>query len=171
MQSLACALLLLTLSATAGWTQPSACPGTVVALDTSIMASPFVHMRLDQREGHFLLDTGATYSTVDAQLFGLRPGRKATLANSSFPTITGGVFQAVDLRHFVAPGGRQAGVIGTDFLSLRTVEFRYDGARAYAVVSSAACPAASLENAGFAAIPQQGHYSAQLDRLAAGMIN
>ena len=115
--------------------------------------------------GYFLIDTGATYSTVDAGTFGLAPGSKATLAGSSFPTITGGVFEAVDLSHFEAPGGREAGVIGTDFLSLRTLEFRYDAARPYAMVSTTPCPRRALEQAGFVAVPQHGHYAADLNRL------
>src|SRR5438128_2697544 len=125
MQSISSALLLLPLSVTTVLAQqPMACPGAAVSVDTSVMSSPYVHMRLGNREGYFLVDTGATYSTVDAGTFGLERGAKATLEGSSFPTITGGVFEAVDLSHFEAPGGREAGVIGTDFLSLRTVEFR-----------------------------------------------
>ena len=174
MRSMAPALLVLALSATPTLAQQrAACPGDVVAVDTSVLASPFVQMQLGTREGYFLLDTGATYSTVDAKIFGREPGSKVTLEGSSFPTITGGTFAAVDLSHFDAPGGRgrEAGVIGTDFLSLRTMEFRYDTARPYAVVSTAPCPARSLEDAGFVAIPQHGHYAAELNRLQPGMDN
>jgi hypothetical protein len=172
MRSTTPALLILVFSATtAAAQQPAACPGADVVVDTSVLSSPYVHMRLGTREGYFLLDTGATYSTVDAKIFGLEPGSKATIEGSSFPTITGGMFAAVDLSHFDAPGGREAGVIGTDFLSLRTIEFRYDTVRPYAVVSTAPCPARSLEDAGFVAIPQHGHYAADLNRLQPGMDN
>src|SRR5262249_45212812 len=101
MRSMAPALLVLAVSATTALAQqPAACPGDVVAVDTSVLTSPYVHIRLGAHEGYFLLDTGATYSTVDAKIFGITPGTKATLEGSSFPTITGGTFAAGDLSPF-----------------------------------------------------------------------
>src|SRR5690348_696772 len=44
------------------------CPGGAIALDISAAAKPFVRMRLGEREGNFLIDTGATRSHVDATL-------------------------------------------------------------------------------------------------------
>lgn len=132
------------------------CPGAHVMLDTSVGSSPFVFMRLADREGWFLIDTGATYSSVDARTFGFRPGAKVNLSGSSLPTIGGGVFRVADLTHSKAPG-THVGTIGTDFLSRRTVEVHYDTRKPYMVISEQPCSSQQLINAGFIPIGQRGH--------------
>lgn len=135
------------------------CPGGTIALDISAAAKPFVRMRLGEHEGNFLIDTGATRTHVDSRLYGVAPGSRIALQGSSLPTLAGGTFWAVDLssqRQF-APRGGFAGAIGTDVLSTRTVEFHYEAARPYLVLSTQLCDPQLFEDAGFVSIAQQGY--------------
>jgi hypothetical protein len=95
---------------------PMLCPGEVIELDTSAASKPFVRMHLGTHQGNFLIDTGATYSNVDASLYGVAPGTTITLRGSSLPTLESGSFNAIDLSQetpFAPPGGH-AGTIGTN---------------------------------------------------------
>ena len=75
--------------------QETQCPGASVPLDISFASKPFVRMRLGNREGNFLIDTGATQSTVDAGLFGVAIGSQVKIVGSSLPTVERGIFTAV----------------------------------------------------------------------------
>jgi hypothetical protein len=150
----------------AAFAQQPICPGTRAELDTSLSLLPFVRMRLGNREGNFLIDTAANRNFVDAQTFGLSPGEKVRINGSSLPTLSAADFLAHDNRPVTAPGGgRAAGVIGTDFVSLRSVEFHYDSAQPHMVISSQPCPTLQLERAGFIPISQKGYYSSDQRRL------
>lgn len=172
------ALLTLMLSAVSAAAQPEMlCPGEVVPLDVSAAYSPFTMMRLGGREGYFQIDTGSTYSTIDTRIFGRALGASVMLADSSFPTIAGGKFRVLDFATMTAPGRGQAGQIGTDFLSQRTVEFHYEAARPYLVISERPCRSDALEAAGFVAIGQRGYFGAdashrlpQMDNLPVAFI-
>lgn len=135
------------------------CPGGTIALDISAGSKPFVHMRLGNHEGNFLIDTGATRTEVDAALYHAEPGSKIDLEGSSLPTLVGGTFYVVDFssEKAFAPRGGFAGAIGTDVLSTRIVEFHYEAAHPYLALSTKSCDARTLEDAGFVAIPQQGY--------------
>jgi hypothetical protein len=144
-----------------GRAQEQICPGVSVALDISFASKPFVRMRLGSHEGNFLIDTGATQSSVDAGLFGVAVGSQVKIAGSSLPTLEGGIFTAVDLaqqQQFVPPGGH-AGSIGTDILGSRTVEFHYEAAQPYLVLSKQHCTPNQFEKAGFVSIRQQGYHA------------
>jgi hypothetical protein len=161
LRSVLTALLLLVLAlASSAMAQSTLCPGSVVALDVSSGWSPFVSMRLGRHEGKFQVDTGSTYSTVDAKIFEAAAGTVLTLDGSSFPTISGGQFRVLSFDALPAPGGRQAGQIGTDFLGRRTAEFHYEATPPYLVVSEQPCSDRALEAAGFVAISQHGYYGA-----------
>jgi hypothetical protein len=163
--------VILMLGSGAASAQNGVCPGASLALDTSIQDAPFVSIRLGARQGNFLVDTGATASSVDARAFGLAPGSNATIEGSSFPTVTGGTFAVLDWSHVLGPPGGVSGVIGTDFLSLRVVEFHYDVREPFLAVSAAHCAAGHFEAAGFTAVSQEGYYSADPRRLSVGSPN
>jgi hypothetical protein len=151
-------LLCLTLPGEGHAQQPVLCPGETVPLDISAASKPFVRMRLGGHEGNFLIDTGATGSRVDAGLFGVTAGSKITLGGSSLPTLDGGAFDAVDMspEQPFAPAGGHAGTIGADILSTRTVEFHYESASPYLVLSAQRCGGHVFEAAGFVPILQRG---------------
>jgi hypothetical protein len=147
------------------------CPGGSIPLDISIAATPYVRMQLAGRNGNFLVDTAASASSVDGATFSLTPGSNARLEGSTFPTITGGNFAVFDWSHAPAPPGGLAGVIGTDFLSLRVAEFHYDAREPYLGVSEERCPPRHFEDAGFTSISQDGYFSSDPTRLRASTLN
>jgi hypothetical protein len=147
------------------------CPGGAIPLDVSVAATPHVRIGLAGRNGNFLVDTGASASSVDGGAFLLTPGSNARLEGSTFPTITGGSFAAFDWSRAPAPPGGLAGVIGTDFLSLRVAEFHYDASEPYLGVSEERCASRQFEDAGFTSISQGGFYSSDPARLRANALN
>jgi hypothetical protein len=98
-------------------------------------------------------------------------GRKVALSGFSLPLAEGGIFTASDLSSFAAPLGAQVGIVGTDFLSLRTIEFHYEWSQSFAALGREACDQASLRRAGFAAVGLPGYYGADLTQLKRGMPN
>jgi hypothetical protein len=141
------------------------CPGETIALHTSAKSQPFVRMRLGAKEGNFLIDTGSDHSFVNSAFYEIQPGKKVTdkkitITGSSLPTLDSGSFYAVDLSWGVppfAPPGGTAGILGTDILATRTVEFHYEGASPYMVVSAQHCSPSVFENGGFVSIAQTGY--------------
>src|SRR5271156_5157988 len=113
----------LSLAPVGAFAQSAVCPAGSIGLDLSVEATPHVHMQLGGRIGNFLIDTGASTSSVDARIFGVTVGSSIRIQGSSFPTVSGGDFAVFDWSHAPAPPGGLAGVIGTDFLSLRVAEF------------------------------------------------
>jgi hypothetical protein len=161
----------LALAPTGAFAQSAVCPGGSIALDVSVEATPHVHMQLGRRSGNFLIDTGASTSSVDARIFGVTVGSSIRIEGSSFPTVSGGDFAVFDWSHAPAPPGGLAGVIGTDFLSLRVAEFHYDAQQPYLAVSQQRCSARQFEDGGFTSIPQEGYYSADVTRLRPNTLN
>jgi hypothetical protein len=161
----------LALGPAEAFAQSAVCPGGSIALDVSVAATPHVQMHLGDRDGNFLVDTGASASSVDAGIFGLPLGSSTRIEGSSFPTVTGGDFAVFDWSHAPAPPGGLAGVIGTDFLSLRIAEFHYDAQPPYLAVSSQRCAARQFEDAGFASISEEGYFSSDPTRLRPNTLN
>jgi hypothetical protein len=141
------------------------CPGGSIPLDVSVAATPYARMQLAGRDGNFLIDTGASASSVDGGAFSLTPGSNARLEGAKFPSITGGSFAVFNWTNAPAPPGGLAGVIGTDFLSLRIAEFHYDAPEPYLGVSQERCLPRRFEDAGFTSISQDGYYSSDPTRL------
>jgi hypothetical protein len=154
-----CLTTAISLLSSAATAQQVVCDGDRVPLNTSFGGSPLVNMQLGGHEGYFKIDTGATISLIDAETFALAPKAKRRLTGSSLPTIDGGTFLAMDLRGFAAPGGHIAGVIGTDFLSRRIVEFHFDAERPFMILSLRPCSEQSLRDGGFIAIDQKGYFT------------
>jgi hypothetical protein len=61
-------------------------PGGSITLDVSIEATPHIHMQLGGQNGNFLIDTGASTSSVDARIFGVTVGSSIRIEGSTFPT-------------------------------------------------------------------------------------
>jgi hypothetical protein len=163
--------IVITLGAVDAFAQDAVCPGGSIPLDVSIAATPHVRMQLAGRSGNFLVDTGASASSVDGGAFSLALGSNARLEGSTFPTITGGSFAVFDWSSAPSPPGGLAGVIGTDFLSLRMAEFHYDAREPYLGVSGERCPPRQFEDVGFTSISQDGHYSSDPTRLRPNTLN
>jgi hypothetical protein len=165
-------IALLTLAATAAaGAEASICGGTRVSIDTSVLGTPFANLTLGGKNGSFLIDTGATYSRVDMRRYDLSEGSKIFLSGSSLPSVQSGTFIAADLRSFAAPLGGQLGTVGTDFLSLRSIEFHYKPSQSFAALGREACDHATLRRAGFVAVGLPNYYEADLSRLKKDMPN
>ena len=113
--------------------------GAEVPLDVASHGRPFVHMRLGSVSGAFLVDTGSSFSSIDAAAYGQVAGARVSATGSSLPTVSrGDDLRAADLSGVPGPS-RTTGIIGTDFLSNRTTEFHYEGAEPHLVLSEAPC--------------------------------
>src|SRR5215475_12844239 len=123
------------------------CSGVRIPIDTSVFSTPFANLALGGNEGYFQIDTGATLSQVDMRRYAVPDGIKIALSPFSLPLAEGGVFTATDLSSFAAPHGTQLGTVGTDFLSLGTIEFHYERSQSFAVLGRQACDQASLRRA------------------------
>ena len=112
---------------------------------------PALTLTVDGVRGEFLIDYGATQSSLSASAFGgaYGPTRKATLPLGGLPE------QTFDLRSY-GPQSTRAGILGADVLSRLTVEFS-EGA---AFVGAQSCEAQTLGAAGFTAIAETGFFSA-----------
>lgn len=136
--------------------------------------APYIALRLDGRAKSFLLDYGATVSSLTADAFqsGAAAGGKVTLQNFSLPSFPTGRF---DLRRYWTarqPPGGQFGVIGTDFLSLLTADFSFrDGSGGDVMISDKPCDADGLIARGLIAVRQAGAFSGDTRRLAPGTPN
>jgi hypothetical protein len=170
-RSFAAALLVLSMATTtAARAETSICGGTRIPLDTSGFTEPFVNLTLGGDNGNFLLDTGATHSQVDMRRYGASEGSKILLSGFSLPLMQGGLFTAADLRPFSSPVGGSLGTVGTDFLSLLSIEFHYEQVQPFASLGRT-CDQAVLRHAGFVAVGLPGYYEADLSRLRSGMPN
>src|SRR5262249_58620250 len=112
---------------------------------------------------------GATYSLVDMRRYGLPEDTKIFLSGFSLPLVQSGTFVAVDLSLFAAPLGGQLGTVGTDFLSLHSLEFHYEPSQPFAALGSEACNPATLRRAGFVAVWFSGYYPTDLGRFKNGI--
>jgi len=168
------AVLAIVLSAAAATAAPAAtsiCGGANIPLDTSVLSKPFAHLWLGGVRGNFLLDTGATASRVAMDRYGTREGTELVLSGFTLPLAQEGAFIAADLRSFAAPPGGQLGTVGTDFLSLRSIEFRYEPPQPFATVGNKGCDRDALLHAGLVAVGMPGYYEADVSRLKPGMPN
>jgi len=144
---------------TAAMAGTSICGGTLLPIDTSVFGKPYVKLTLGGDNGNFLLDTGATHSQVDMRRYRVSEGSKIFLSGFSLPLVQSGLFTAADLRAFSAPIGGSLGTVGTDFLSMRSLEFHYEQPQPFTAVGRA-CDRAVLRHAGFVAVGLPGYYEA-----------
>ena len=165
------ALLALSVATTTpAMAETSICGGTRIPIDTSVLSKPFVNLTLGGDNGNFLLDTGTTRSQVDMRRYGVPEGSKIFLSGFSLPLMQDGLFTASDLRPFSAPVGGSLGTVGTDLLSLGSLEFHYEQPQPFATLGRE-CDQTVLQNAGFVAVGLPGYYGADLSRLKSGMPN
>lgn len=151
------------------------CVGTAEPLLVAYQ-TPYVDVAVGSQMGEFAIDFGSTFSSIDLSAF-TSPG----------PTTSGcdptqlGVTCTVDAFAFFGPpasvslvtesfaglGGsvRQAGIIGTDFLSEEVFLLDYAGSRAYAASQATACSPSALMGAGYVALSTGGFYENDLSLL------
>ena len=143
------------------------CAGeTIELLQTPNARTPFVRLEVDGRSGPFLLDYGATRSSL-AAVGASGNGARVRIASFSLPSFGEGRFG-------VRPrlgNGERLGVIGTDLLSRLTADFDFRDGGGDVVFSERPCDRATLGRRGMIAISQNGFFSSDYSRVRAGMPN
>ncbi len=165
---------------------PDAGPDPLAALGTCLGTSapltisnqlPYMMLAVGSYTGQFLIDVASTFSSIDLKAF-TSPGPATTGCDPTklFVTCTVDGFAffsppgAVSLvtENFAGFGGsvRQAGIVGTDFTSLKTLSISYSHAKIWASAPSLTfCSDSTLAAAGFRALPTTGFYSNDFSKL------
>jgi hypothetical protein len=119
---------------------------------------PFIGLELAGRRGFFMIDTGATLSSANSDIFGEARDEDETLRGFSFPDTA----EAAFFRRRFAPGPFGAellGIVGSDILMDHRIELHYDAPTPFLVVGARSC-APEPRAAAFVPIDQRGYYSA-----------
>lgn len=137
---------------------------------------PYVDVPVGSEKGEFVLDFGSTFSSIDLSAFA-PPGPTTTGCNPSLLgvecTVEGFAFFAppgnviLTTEDFSGLGGsvRQAGILGTDFLSEHVITVAYAKALVFASPSASFCSATALQAAGFVPLDTKGFYENDLGLL------
>jgi hypothetical protein len=127
-------------------------------------ASPYIGLRVLGVTGQFLLDYGATRSSLSAPAFGATEGAEVT-ATVPLGDAIEGAFLMRRYNLVSEPEDHQIGVIGTDLLSHLSVELTEQTA----FISARPCSADAMQAHGLVAIDQTPFFGA--DRAASGLPN
>lgn len=148
-----------------------ACFGEVQPLAVSSQM-PYALVTVDGRQGYFVLDFGATFSTIVPQaFFGQQKPRPAPGTIDRYDDFSFfGAWGQVRL----PPGGQtgllgsvpQAGIIGTDFLASHIYTLDYPEGRLHRAQQGAFCADDALEAAGFLALSTRDYYADSTGRLS-----
>lgn len=137
---------------------------------------PYYEVTLGGQRGYFLLDVGTNYSTIDLAAFSSPPAARdcdpsqlgVSCAFDDFSLFYGPSTAFLTTSDFSRIQGtvRQAGIIGTDFLSLDVVTLSWSGGRVYvAPDESEFCEPRRLEAVDMAALPTTGFYTNDFSTL------
>lgn len=139
------------------------CPGTRLDIVTPPLAStPYAVLDLDGKRGPWLIDLGATATTVSSRVWQApSPGEPVRLSGLGvFGVPAGPQPYAVAEGGPDRPGlGTPQGTIGTDLLGSFTTEFHFESANdAHLVVRDAACDPPVVAGQGFMRVGQDGFF-------------
>jgi hypothetical protein len=129
-------------------------------------ASPYVELTADGVTGPFLLDYGATRSSLSAASFSGPDGSMRTAA-ISLPGIERADFHLARYYLLLQPGKGQLGVIGDDLLSQFTVQLT----DSTAFLSAETCRPQELMARGFTPVAQSGFFSSDPSKITSGLPN
>jgi hypothetical protein len=129
-------------------------------------ASPYVELTADGVTGPFLLDYGATRSSLSAASFSGPDGSMRTAA-ISLPGIEKADFHLARYYLLLQPGKGQLGVIGEDLLSQFTVQLT----DSTAFLSAETCQPEALIAQGFTPVAQNGFFSSDPSKAGARLPN
>jgi len=144
------------------------CLGTSAPLTIS-RQMPYVSLPVGAYRGEFVVDYGTTFSSVDLAAFPApgpstsgcdraRLGVPCTVDDFAFFASPSPVRLVTQDFRGVVGSVRQAGIIGTDFTSLRVVALSYAAARMF-VAGSGPCSEAAWRAAGFTALSSAGFFT------------
>ena len=133
---------------------------------------PYTKAKIGKAEGYFLMDFGTTGSTVDTN--GFTNGRPLLVANTNdkfddfdfFGSWGRTSFHLQDHSNIRGLATiKQAGIIGTDFLSLNPYLIDYEMLRVFRANANSVCSDSDLIAAGFKATSTAGFYANDITRL------
>ena len=133
--------------------------------------SPYITLTAGGRTGAFLLDYGATSSSLSADAFA--PAREGDVVREAFtlPSFASGAFSVAKYYGGRAPASGQLGIVGTDFLSLLNADFTFrDGGGGDVRLGPRSCSDA-LGASGLIAVSQAGFFSHDPSHLPPGRPN
>ncbi|HME83560.1 MAG TPA: hypothetical protein VKG91_03185 [Roseiarcus sp.] len=128
--------------------------------------SPYISLAAAGVQGEFLIDYGATRSSLSAGAFP-GPAGSVRTASISLPSFEKGDFELRRYGLALQPGKGQLGVIGADFLSLLSAQFT--GNAVY--LSERACDSNALRARGLVPVDETGFFSSDPSTIAAGLPN
>ena len=129
-------------------------------------ASPYVELTADGVTGPFLLDYGATRSSLSSASFSGPDGSMRTAA-ISLPGIEKADFHLARYYLLLQPGNGQLGVLGDDLLSRFTVQLT----DSTAFLSAETCRPEALMARGLTPVAQTGFFSSDLSQVTSGLPN
>jgi hypothetical protein len=129
-------------------------------------SSPYVELTADGIKGPFLLDYGATRSSLSVAAF-LGPDGSMRKAAILLPGIESADFHLARYDLLLQPGKGQLGVIGDDLLSRFTVELT----ESTAYLGVEPCQPEALLARGLTPVAQNGFFSSETSRIRAGLPN
>ena len=129
-------------------------------------ASPYVELTADGVTGPFLLDYGATRSSLSAASFSGPDGSIRTAA-ISLPGIEKADFHLARYYLLLQPGNGQLGVIGDDLLSQFTVQLTDNAA----ILSAETCRREELIARGLTPVSQSRFFSSNPTKFVSGLPN
>ena len=128
--------------------------------------TPYIALTAEGVPGQFLLDYGATRSSLSADTFAGTAGSDKAAA-ISLPSFEKGAFRLARYDQPVQTATRQLGVIGTDFLSLLTAQFSASSV----YLGDHPCEAKALRARGLVPVSQSGFFSSDLSTIKSGLAN
>ncbi|WP_159397006.1 hypothetical protein [Sorangium cellulosum] len=138
---------------------------------------PYALARVGGAEGYFVLDFATTASTIDPQGFagGLVPepvaGSADQFADFDFYGSWGTVRLDVQDHSGIHGTVRQAGILGTDFLSLNPFTLDYEAGAVYRASAASFCSDETLRAEGLRPLWAAGYYASDLSRVQPGFPN
>ncbi len=164
---LACALALAVFMETRDHAGEALCGGQRYDLSRDRNGvTPYIALTAEGVPGQFLLDYGATRSSLSADAFAGTAGSDKAAA-ISLPSFEKGAFRLARYDQPVQTSTRQLGVIGTDFLSLLTAQFSASAV----YLGDHPCEAKTLRARGLVPVLQSGFFSSDLSTIKSGLAN
>lgn len=150
------------------------CAGTELPISSVVgRNSPYVDLSFEGKTGPFLLDYGASASSLERGIWvipSIDPrvstdagGEQVKATGFSLPgwATTPVTLRIFDRNLYLTDGRQQLGVIGVDLIERQNVELHYEAKKRYAVISAynASCDTAQLKSKGFIRLGQTGHWA------------
>jgi hypothetical protein len=135
---------------------------------------PYTVATIGQASGYFLIDHGSNYSTIDTAAFAGGVPQPNVGTSDRFDGFRFfGDWETVRLTPSSHAGisglpFRQAGIIGTDFLSTAAFTLDYAGGGLYRASSARLCSDAQMRASGFVATSAAGHFANDAKPRGAG---